>query len=355
MTSTSHNTHQSQVFDWLRFSMAVAVVVLHADKSLEYPSFPIYSTLCIFFPQGICRIAVPCFFLISGYLFFRNLESWDFEIWKGKMIRRVHSLLIPYLLWNLLAAVFFLSYQSLRYRFGALEATDFTYIPSQWGWGWLNIFWSVNDTGMPLDYPLWFVRDLIIYTIATPLIYVFCRYLKGAGVLMLAILLLLLLDTQKGLWFYTFGAWLSLGGKDMVQTIYPWRWPAAVICFAILCFLPYTYRVQASLYHHLLDLFTIFGCVCTLMIASMGIKHEFFHVHPFLTKSSFFIFASHGILILDDFAKYIMLHITSYRTDLFYCCDLLFRPVIAVLICLGLYFVLNRCIPRFTSILTGAR
>lgn len=353
MASDTYNNHQSAVIDWLRFSMAVAIVVLHADRSLENPSLPIYTTLCILFPQGICRVAVPCFFLISGYLFFRNLESWDFGIWKGKMVRRVHSLLIPYVLWNILAAILIMGYQYLRSHFGSMEAADFVNTPSQWGW--LNIFWSVNNTGMPLDYPLWFIRDLIIYTVATPLIYMLCRYLKGAGIIALAVLLFVFADTQKGLWFYTFGAWLSIGRKDLVQSFYPWRWPAAIVFLVVLCVLPYTYRTQVSLYQHLLDLLTISGCVCALMIASTGIKQGFFHVHPFLTRSSFFIFAAHGILILDDFARFIMLHITSSRSDLYFCCDLLFRPIIAVLICLGLYYILNRCIPRFTSILTGAR
>ena len=238
---------------------------------------------------------------------------------------------------------------------GSLNATDFTYIPSQWGWGWTSIFWSVNDTGMPLDYPLWFVRDLIIYTILTPLIYSICRYLKGVGILALAILLFIILDTQKGLFFFTCGAWLSITKKDIVQFFYPLRWPATIISFMILGLFPFTYKTLFSVYQHLLDLFTISGCICVLTTTSMGIKNGVFHMRPFLSKSSFFIFAAHGILILDDFAKFIMLHITSSRNDLYYCCDLLFRPLIAILICLGLYYILNRFIHRFTSLLTGAR
>jgi len=354
MAGIDYNNHQSSVIDWLRFSMAVAVVLLHADAHGD-PSLPVYTTLCILFPQGICRIAVPCFFLISGYLFFKKLERWDWAVWKGKMIRRVHSLLIPYILWNIIAAIAFLSYQYLRSRFGSLEAQDYTYFPSQWGWGWWKIFWNVGDTGMPLDLPLWFVRNLIIYTIATPLIYAMCRYLKGVGVLALAILLFVVLNAQKGLWFYTFGAWLSINGKDLVNTIYPWRWPAALISIAILCVLPYTYNTHFPVYQHLLDLFTISGCVCALALTSMGIKHGLFHVHPFLTKSAFFIFAAHGILILGDFAKYFMLHITPVRNDLYYCCDLFFRPVLAVLICLGLFYILNRWTPKLSRILIGAR
>ncbi len=95
------------------------------------PVLPVYSTLCILLPQGICRIAVPCFFLISGYLFFKKLEDWNLDMWKGKMVRRVHSLLIPYVLWNILAAILIMGYQYLRSRFGSLEVSDFAHMSSQ--------------------------------------------------------------------------------------------------------------------------------------------------------------------------------------------------------------------------------
>jgi hypothetical protein len=87
----------------------------------------------------------------------------------------------------------------------------------------------------------------------------------------------------------------------------------------------------------------------------LGIRQGSLHVYPFLARSSFFIFASHAILILDDISKFILLQITSSRGDLFYCCDLLFRPMMAIAFCLGLFYLLNRWLPSVARVLTGAR
>ncbi len=66
----------------------------------------------MFFCEGICRIAVPLFFLFSGYLFFQNFEFTGSCI-LTKFKRRVFSLLIPYLFWSLGTFLFFYIAQSI--------------------------------------------------------------------------------------------------------------------------------------------------------------------------------------------------------------------------------------------------
>ena len=49
------------------------------------------------------KTGVPAFFFISGYLFFLSKKSY------GKKLKdRIHTLLIPYILWNLLLLLFYL-------------------------------------------------------------------------------------------------------------------------------------------------------------------------------------------------------------------------------------------------------
>ena len=55
--------------------------------------------------NGIARLAVPLFYLISGYLLFLHLDS--FTSCLAKMKKRVKTLLVPYLLANTLAFCFF--------------------------------------------------------------------------------------------------------------------------------------------------------------------------------------------------------------------------------------------------------
>lgn len=106
--------------EWLRFFCACAVVLLHnIGKPIEGTSFISYQNgafdiIRIFFSRGICWVAVPIFFIISGYLFFSKLEEWNSDIYKNKIKRRVTSLMIPYLIWNLMPLLVVLSLQLIK-------------------------------------------------------------------------------------------------------------------------------------------------------------------------------------------------------------------------------------------------
>ncbi len=83
----------------LRFPLAVMVVFIHSGNK---PFVDSGEWIRVMFADVIPAIAVPLFFLISGYLFFRGLERWNWDEWMKKMYRRVHTLLIPYLIWTTL-------------------------------------------------------------------------------------------------------------------------------------------------------------------------------------------------------------------------------------------------------------
>ena len=51
-----------------------------------------------FFSEFLGQVAVPGFFFLSGFLFYRNLNS--FRDWGRKLKERISSYFVPYLLWN---------------------------------------------------------------------------------------------------------------------------------------------------------------------------------------------------------------------------------------------------------------
>ena len=98
--------------DFLRFPLIMAVVLIHCD----YPAntlcdvrdtAPVFFAIQQFFQHHIYTVAVPLFFFISGYLFFRNGIP-DANGLRNKVTARVHTLLIPYLLWNTAGMLLFL-------------------------------------------------------------------------------------------------------------------------------------------------------------------------------------------------------------------------------------------------------
>jgi len=72
---------------------------------------------------------------------------------------------------------------------------------------------------------------------------------------------------------------------------------------------------------------------------------------PFLADSSFFIFALHMIFIGDlgkIIVKYTFIDSPIYMAVLYF-----LVPIVDILICLGLYWLLRRYTPRLCALLTG--
>lgn len=109
-TPLSADEIQSKTINWLRFPLAVAVVLIHISpkidtQSINYSSLSsddLYALFASLFSHVITYIAVPCFFLFSGFLFFFKVNRFTRELYFKKLRVRALTLLVPYLLWNLL-------------------------------------------------------------------------------------------------------------------------------------------------------------------------------------------------------------------------------------------------------------
>ena len=116
-----------------------------------------------FFCQGINRIASPLFFIISGYLFFVNLTGQRSDFIR-KVKKRFNTLIIPYLFWSLWGLLFYLVLQaflppSISFTRGLIMDWDFAKLMN-------TIFLD------PIPYQLWYVRDLTVFALLSPLLYI---------------------------------------------------------------------------------------------------------------------------------------------------------------------------------------
>ena len=114
MTRMDSQKLLSKTIDWLRFPLIVMVVFIHnpgigdipksisliTDEGLSTSDFLNLTRMA--FTKVIPTIAVPSFFLISGYLFFKQKEILNMHAYKEKITKRFHTLLIPYILWNII-------------------------------------------------------------------------------------------------------------------------------------------------------------------------------------------------------------------------------------------------------------
>lgn len=347
---TDWTKRQSQAIDLLRFPMAVAVVMLHYGTTLINDATGALRALCILFEEGICRLAVPCFFLISGFLFFQGLQEWDWSRWQEKLKRRVGTLLIPYILW--IVVDFF-----VYWCYALIQGETVTLAEQFRQAGGIRIFWSTNGglpisvKGVPLDGPLWFIRDLMYFTIAAPLIYLFLSKTRQVGIIIVcAIFICIQGIIPEGLVFFMTGAFLQIKRKNICEILWPgrtWLYILSLFFLVTACLffnIPFWGRFAKNIF-----LFIGIGAIFC-WAASLNGKVK---ANPFLIRSSFFIFATHEILILRQIAIPFVWRMVSWTGSVWDCLRFFLIPSFTVCICLALLFLMERISPKATNVLIG--
>ena len=215
------------------YLLSVFVFLIHISSIAQYPvSDSVISTVNIktafFFKESI-TFAVPMFFILAGIAFFRNYDN---KKYFAKVKSRVSSLLIPYLIWNALWMIFDIacSYTFISNYFSGREIFELT--PENILRG-LFLYKS--------NLPFWFVFNLFVFVIISPLIDLLVRN-KYVGVLSIcAIFVLSLFDIQipssiffspNSIIFYIIGAYI---GKHHFNSIAKNRSP--IIQYSSIAFL----------------------------------------------------------------------------------------------------------------------
>lgn len=202
----------------MSFVCACLVVMIHV------PFFEEEGTLSWWFihfvRDGICRIAVPFFFVVAGYFLAGHMgeQGW----WRDALRKRVRTLLLPYVIWTLVAFVYLVPLIAVAnvYSGAALSRN----LPSSLG-GWFSAF-GVTPFDFPWLAPLWFVRTLLAFIVISPIILALgglrCRLIGVVLPLILWTLFLVYVVQMTGVWgffwkwslsveggaFFTLGIWL---------------------------------------------------------------------------------------------------------------------------------------------------
>ena len=155
------DNEQLNALSAIKFPLMICIVCIHVQCLSIYGTFDWY--VIKFLGEIVGRIGVPLFFFISGFMFFANISN-DckinsfFFIYKGKMRRRLRTLVIPYLLWNLIAIPFVFLKDEVEFNFYNI----------------ISAFWNYTNDGtwfFPVNGVMWFIRDLFIVSLFSPIIY----------------------------------------------------------------------------------------------------------------------------------------------------------------------------------------
>lgn len=122
------------------------------------------------------RCAVPLFYMISGYLYFLKVPEGMTSIY-GKMRKRVWTLIVPYII----GCLFFVGFGVLMAVLpGVSKYMNSSVMPlfsKPMGEILRSIFYDAGN-GNPCAFQLWFLRDLILIVVTSPLWYLCLRNLK---------------------------------------------------------------------------------------------------------------------------------------------------------------------------------
>lgn len=315
------------------------IVLLHAAPNMRYGIEVDMNYPFIYCTTVLCQVGVPMFFFLSALLFYRVCEWSDL---KRKLKSRVHSLLIPYLLWNV---IFFAIYFTIT-RIPFLESRmHMGEVPGNW---W-RICIAIVDSRFT---PLWFVRNLLIYVLFSPILYLLLKNKNVAFVCLVAFfaiainvewssfhpLLWLPIYFMGAVWGKYFENGESLTGKMLkLKAVFP---IVFLLVYAVAIFRP-----QSMYFFRCITPLLIWISV-DLLLDKQIMKQEIKHWMSFM----FLIYCTHYFL-LNVIEKCVVL--TLFPTRLVLNATFIIAPVITIILIL----VVGKYCSKFKyfHLLTGGR
>ena len=370
---THSSNLQMQCLDLLRFPLAVIVLFVHIfGNALTVSPDTLVEGRGVLQAFGdivdafLSSRSVPIYFFISGYVFFRSAH-FDWAQYGRKLKNRLHTLLVPYIVWNAIALLVILFFRlPIFASINPVEGSpDFSLSAL------LNTFWNKECGVFPIAEPsghifpqneaLWFIRDLMVIALFTPLIYLLLRRVGWLLLVVLGVVWVLiecnvievLWFPLQGFFFFSMGAYMGVNRCDIVETFDKVKYSSAIVCvvasvlYMALCD---SMPVVAS-FMHTCSIFT--GLITAINIAAYLILRHHCRVSGFLASSAIFIYMAQTIC-----AKYIfkaLVWVVQPSTGLQYVLLTVFALCVALGFLLSLYYLMKRYTPSLLHVMTGRR
>lgn len=378
------SVEESNVIRFLKTTMLLLIVFGHMNPetvSVNESSFKVLSIsglsnlIYIGISYILCHFSVVTYFLLSGFLFGIGFEKWDWSLYKRKINSRYKTLLIPYISWNLIPMLSFIIYYFfIDLRDGLPFENIYEFVKNNIISGfWNSHIWGLSKTNWlgyptpnsgPFSIALWFIRDLMVVSLLSPVIFWILKKTKGR------ILVLLFICYWSKIWpqiqgfsidatfFFSIGLYLSINKKNLVASAKQmplWVFAISVISF---CFCVYNNGIKSDWGRFFFPIFTTTGVWGLIIIASVIVR-KITPLPKVFVQGSFFVYLLHAcpfarigslLRIVDEW--------TSPLKNFVWAGDLLKYLISPFLICTLslLIFVFIKVIsPKMCNILVGLR
>lgn len=369
----------SRVISAIRFPLAVMVVFIHsfgeplthATTEIDYTHFwgvsELYDILRVAISHVMTHCAVPTFFLISGYLFFTKLQQWNWVVWKRKMKKRIHTLFIPYIVWISIS----IALTPLSMIAGCIIKGHSWNNIIDWfdNNGWLHMFWDchtwnldrtnmlgcLSPSSAPYLIPFWFMRDLMVVVLLTPIIYYLIKRFGMCFIFLVTLFYVTGVDIPVSgfsilaILYFSFGAYIMLNNKDLVMIFKKYRYIAYRVSIVLLPIIIYYDGHNTKMGNIIYPFFIISMVVSVVNLTYSMVKKGCGNLLISLSSTTFFIFAAHSLLL-----PYVRIAVQKITNPLeTYGCILAYFliPIVTILICIFLFYVLKRYTPRLAKVI----
>lgn len=330
-------TRFSEKLKVVSFMAILAVFYLHAsfpEEVIATMRIPTLVRHCIAETVGHC--AVPMFYAISGFLFFKGIHRLR-QVFE-KMRKRVKTLLVPFVIAALLFAALY----------GVVDPARFA---DKSPWAILYAIFYDAGNWMPMGYHLWFLRDLIIVVALSPVLYDLRKYM---GLWSLVILIPLYWYFPYTLFTYA-AIWFMAGSLllDKLERIPRWAVYGLFTVFILAVLFRLNYG-RAWKYVNILEI--------SAGITSLWCLYDIILPKDFRLKSkpalalacqfTFFLYLYHEPLFHVILKVFPMLLGHNWIA---YTLSFLLSPLLFLPIGIGVGYALRRFTPRLYAVITGGR
>ena len=283
--------------------MTILIVILHAQSPERFGMHLNWDYPFIYSISMLCRVATPMFFFISALLFFKECTFNDLE---RKFSSRIRSLLIPYIVWNIIFVLLFFILSHTPCFASKMNVGEILNSPKEIVRAVLNSYHT----------DLWFVRNLMFYVLLAPIILLLFKKKKNAIiVLCISFCIAILVESEyKSLlrWFpiYLSGAILGYFNNIMSFHLYARKLSNfSLICMCMSFIAVYIYTLWSNS-----DIAITYASPILIWTLSDAFLYKY--ISSFQEKKwmhySFFIFCSHHF-VLNVLQKLVVLSFVPTR------------------------------------------
>ena len=345
----------------VRFLLCVLVVFIHNKTTgvnfqdqVVALDIPIALKIAhLFIPDYLANIAVPLFFFMSSYLLFKKDDPYPVLLKK-----KIRSLFIPYVLWHTLFILFrFVAQQIpvLRQYFASviIRELDLKGFVSLYIGGH---FYGQSPSFDPFVVQLWFVRDLFLCVVFSPVIKYLIKQLPLFS-LVAALLFfqsdLLYNRIRTAVFYFSLGC-LAVRFNLSYKNIARIKFCDIGLLYALIVALQFYFHFSAQNAIEPLGLLNILvGSVLLLKISGRVCENErIFAALRYLAGFSFWVYAMHWEclnVIKKLWVKFLPLNGASLFVEYFG------GTALCVAICLGAALLVRRIAPKVYALFAGGR